>query len=117
MKSCRVEPLGLSEKRQLQKRARSITTEVASRDWVLIIAALHLVFVSLLRSRPRPTGRRSCGGPAFMIMQMANLGVGVLGMGGIPGVPGITGTEDAPLSVGCEGIVSKRLGGPYRSGR
>jgi hypothetical protein len=52
-----------------------------------------------------------------MIMQMANLGVGVLGMGGIPGVPGITGTEDASLSVGCEGIVSKRLGGPYRSGR
>jgi len=52
-----------------------------------------------------------------MIMQTVNLGVGVLGMGGIPGVPGITGTEDAPLSVGCEGIVSKRLGGPYRSGR
>jgi hypothetical protein len=50
-------------------------------------------------------------------MQTVNLGVGVPGMGGIPGVPGITGTEDAPLSVGCESIVSKRIGLPYRSGR
>ena len=94
------------------------TTEAASRELRgLIIAALRLVFVSLLRSHPRSTGRRSCGGPAFMIMQTVNLGVGVPGMGGIPGVPGITGTEDAPLSVGCESIVSKRIGLPYRSGR
>jgi hypothetical protein len=38
-----------------------------------------------------------------MIMQMANLRVGVPGMGDIRGVPGITGTEDAPLSIGLRG--------------
>ena len=57
------------------------------------IAALHRVFVSLLRSRPRSTGRRSCGGPAIMIMQPVNLGAGVPGGEGMRGAPGITGTE------------------------
>ena len=38
-----------------------------------------------------------------MIMQMANLRVGVPDMGGIRGVPGITGIEDAPLSIGLRG--------------
>jgi len=93
MKSTRVKPLDLSE-RPLQKRARSIITEAASRESRgLIIAALHLVFVSLLRSRPRSTGRRSCGGPAIMIMHPVNLGAGVPGGEGMGGAPGITGTE------------------------
>jgi len=93
MKSTRVKPLDLSE-RPLQKRARSIITEAASRESRgLIIAALHLVFVSLSRSRPRSTGRRSCGGPAIMIMHPVNLGAGVPGGEGMGGAPGITGTE------------------------
>ena len=100
MKSARVKPLDLRE-RPLQKRARSIITEAASRESRgLIIAALHLVFVSLSRSRPRSTGRRSCGGPAIMIMHPVNLGVGVPGGEGMGGLLGITGTKDAPPSIG-----------------
>jgi hypothetical protein len=93
--NCRVLPLALTE-HPSKKRARPIITEAASRDirWGLLIAAIHLVFVSLLPSRPRSTGRRSCGGPAIMIMHPVNGGVGVPGMGGIGGVPGITGTEN-----------------------
>jgi hypothetical protein len=87
-----------------QKHARSVTTEAALRELRgLIIAALRLVFVSLLRSHPRSTGRRSCGGPAFMILQMAILGAGVPGMGDIRDVLGITGTKDKRLSVGLRG--------------
>jgi hypothetical protein len=99
MKS-RVPPLDLSE-RPPQKRARFIITEAASREpHGLIIAAIHLVFVSLSRSRPRSTGRRSCGGPAIMIMHPVNLGVGVPGGEGMGGPLGITGTKDAPPSIG-----------------
>jgi hypothetical protein len=116
MKRPRVQPLGLSKGHRPQIRARSITTDAASQDWALIIAAIPLVFVLLLRSHPRSTGRRSYGGPAFMIMQTVNSGVGVPGMEGIRGAPGITETEEA-LSIGLRGIVSKRLGSPYRSGR
>ena len=112
MKSPRVQPLDLSE-RPSQKRARSIITEAASRDprWGLIIAAIHLVFVSIRRRfiatqlqplllwhRPPSTGRRPCGGPAIMIMHPVNGGVDVPGMGGMGGVPGITGTEDGPAA-------------------
>jgi hypothetical protein len=94
-------------KRPAQKHARSITTEAASRELHgLIIAALHLVFVSLLMSHPRSTGRRSFGGPAFMITQTAILRVGVPGMGDIRGVPGITGTKGSPLSIGLRGHLS-----------
>ena len=90
--------------RGTKKRARSIIAEAASRDWGgLLIAAIYLVFISLLRSRPRSTGRRCCGGPAIMIMHPVNLRVGVPGMGGIGGVPDITGTENAPLSIGLRG--------------
>src|SRR5215471_11338062 len=106
MKRPRTHPLGLSVGRRSQEHARSIITEAASRDWGgPIIAALHLVFVSLLRSRPRSTGRRSYGGPAIMIMHRVNLGVGVPGMEAMGGPPGITETE------------AKRLGSPYCSGR
>src|SRR5215469_13004501 len=89
MKRPRTHPLGLSVGRRSQEHARSIITEAASRDWGgPIIAALHLVFVSLLRSRPRSTGRRSYGGPAIMIMHRVNLGVGVPGMEAMGGPPG-----------------------------
>ena len=97
MKSARVQPLDLSKG---PKRARSTTTitEAASRDTRgLIIAALHLVFVSIrvcLTVTQLPTRRRPCGGPAIMIMHPVNSGVGVPGMGGMEGVPGITGTDD-----------------------
>jgi hypothetical protein len=99
MKSARVKPFALTE-HPSKKRARSIITEAASRDlrWGLIIAALHRVFVSLLRSRPRSIGRPSCGGPATMIMQPVNLGVGVPDMGGMGGAPGITGTETGSVA-------------------
>ncbi len=98
VKSPRIQPLGMSERHQPQTRTRSIITEAASRESRgLIIAALRLVFVSLLRNRPRSTGRRSYGGPAFMIMQLAILGVGVPGMGDMGDLPDITGTEDDPL--------------------
>src|SRR6516225_10722819 len=97
MKSPQVQPLSLSKR---QQRARSTaTTEATTRgSRGLIIAALHLVFVSLLRSHPRSTGRRSCGGPAIMIMHPVNSGVDVLGMVGMEGVPDITGTEDEVAS-------------------
>ncbi len=100
-----LQPLGLSERHPPQKRARSATTtEAASRGSPgLIIVALHLVFVSLSRSHRRSTGRRSFGGPASMIMQLAILGVRVPDMVGIRGVPGIMGIEDAPLSLGLRG--------------
>ena len=92
--ACRAHPLVLTE-RPSKKRARSIITEVASRESRgLIIAAPHLVFVSLLRSRPPSTRRRSCGGPAITIMHPANLSMGLRAGAVIRGIPGITGTED-----------------------
>ena len=95
MKSTRAQPLSLSNR----PSTLSTTTEATSQgSRGLIIAALHLVFVSLLRSRPRSSGRRSCGGPAIMIMHPVNSGVGVPGMGGMEGVPGITGTDHSSLS-------------------
>ena len=102
VKRPRIQPLGLSERLPPQKRARSATTTAAASRELrgLIIAALHLVFVSLLMNHPRSTGRRSCGGQAFMIMQTVNLRVGVHGMGDTRGVPGITGTEGWPLFEG-----------------
>jgi hypothetical protein len=97
MNVCRVHPLTLTG-HPLKKRARSIITEAASRESRgLIIAALHLVFVSLLTNRPRSTGRRSCGGPATMIMLPVNTGVGVHGGAVIRGIPVITETEDASI--------------------
>ena len=94
MKSTRVQPLSLSNRPSTQ----STTTEATSQgSRGLIIAALHLVFVSLLLSHPRSTGRRSCGGPVIMIMHPVSSRVGVPGMGGMGGVLGITGTDDAPL--------------------
>jgi hypothetical protein len=96
--TCRAQQLDLTDRHPPQQRARSIITEAASRESRgLIIAALHLVFVSLLRSRPRSTGRRSCGGPATMIMHPVNLGAGVPGGEGMGGAPGITATDDPPL--------------------
>src|SRR6516162_4528308 len=106
MKKPRIHPLGLSERHRSQQHARPIVTEAALRESRgLIIAAPHLVFVSLLRSRPQFIGRRSYGGPAIMIMHLANLGVGIPGMEAMGGQPGITETE------------AKQLGSPYRSGR
>ena len=95
MKSLRVRPLSLGEGHRSQSDQ---STTTASRDprWDLIIAAIHLVFVSVFRSftgvRLRP-----CGGPAIMIMHPVNSGAGVPGIGGIRGVPVITGTKGAPL--------------------
>jgi len=76
----RIQSLGPSEGHRPQNRARSIATDAVSPDqrWALI-AALHLVFVSLLRSLVRSTGRRFCGGPATMTMYPVNMGVGVRG--------------------------------------
>jgi len=96
MKRPRIHPLGLSERHRSQQHARPIVTEAALRESRgLIIAAPHLVFVSLLRSRPQFIGRRSYGGPAIMIMHLANLGVGIPGMEAMGGQPGITETEAA----------------------
>jgi hypothetical protein len=41
----------------------------------------------------KSTGRRSCGGPAIMIMRPVNSSVVGRGMRDIGGVPAITGTE------------------------
>jgi hypothetical protein len=92
MNSTREQPLSNTQRR---KRTQSTTiTEAASRELRgLIIAALHLVFVSLLLNRPPSTGRRCCGGRATMTMHPANLGVGVPDGVVIRGMPGITGTE------------------------
>src|SRR6516162_6253631 len=96
MKRPRIHPLGLSERHRSQQHARPVVTEAALRESRgLIIAAPHLVFVSLLRSRPQFIGRRSYGGPAIMIMHLANLGVGIPGMEAMGGQPGITETEAA----------------------
>jgi len=101
MKSTQVQPLSLSQRQQRALSTTATTTEAASRgSRGLIIAALHLVFVSIrgcLTATQLPTRRRPCGGPAFMIMHPVNLGVGVPGMGGTGGAPGITGTDDASL--------------------
>ena len=91
----RVQPPGLGEGHQSQKRAPSTTTEAASPGtrWDPVIAAIHLVFVSI---RQRFTGGRprACGGPAIMIMHPVNSRVGIPVITGIGGVPGITGTEE-----------------------
>jgi hypothetical protein len=95
-----VQPPGLSDGYRSQKRARSTTTEAASREphWDLIIAAIHRVFVSIRRRfTATPPQPRGCGGPAITIMHLVNSGVGVPGISVIGGVPGITGTENAPL--------------------
>ena len=98
MKRPRIHPLGLSERHRSQQHARPIVTEAALRESRgLIIAAPHLVFVSLLRSRPQFIERRSYGGPAIMIMHLANLGVGIPGMEAMGGQPGITETEASSL--------------------
>ena len=107
MKSPRVQPLGLSEKRP-QERAQSTTiTEAASWDpgRGLIIAGIRLVFVSIRR---RFTGRppRAYGGPATMIMHRVNSRMGHPSILGIGGLPGIMETKDArfPLSVAARRI-------------
>ena len=92
-----MQPLSLSNRPSTQ----STTTEATSQDSRgLIIAALHLVFVSIrvcLTVTQLPTRRRPCGGPAIMIMHPVNSGVGVPGMGGMEGVPGITETDHSSL--------------------
>jgi hypothetical protein len=92
-------PPGPGEGHRSQKRAPSTTTtEVASRGtrWDSVIAAIHLVFVSIRQrfTRGRP---RACGGPAFMIMLRANSRAGVPGMGELRDLPVIRETDDAPL--------------------
>ena len=92
-----MQPLSLSNR----PSTLSTTTEATSQDSRgLIIAALHLVFVSIrvcLTVTQLPTRRRPCGGPAIMIMHPVNSGVGIPGMEGIRGLPGITETDDASL--------------------
>ena len=109
LKGTPVQPLDLSKG---PKRARSTTTitEAASRDTRgLIIAAIHLVFVSirgrftatqlqpmLMWRRLRSIRRQPCGGPAIMIIQPVNSGVpGIWGVVIVP--PAITGTKDPPF--------------------
>ena len=110
----RLQPPALTDGHPSQKRARSITTEAASR---VLIAAIHLVFVSIRRrftaTQPRP---RACGGPVIMIMRRANSDVGVQGIRGIPGIRGITGIEDArfpPAALTVETMVSRIIGMNY----
>src|SRR6516162_2888900 len=123
MKRPRIHPLGLSERHRSQQHARPIVTEAALRESRgLIIAAPHLVFVSLLRSRPQFIERRSYGGPAIMIMHLANLGVGIPGMEAMGGQPGITETEAAWFAIAqgapaALGQGQKPEGRPQRSGR
>lgn len=101
--TCRVAQRDRTEQHRPQKRARS-TTEAASRESRgLIIAAPHPVFVSLLRSRPLSTGRRSCGGPAMVIMRPVNLGAGVPGGEGIGGLGRITRTEIGTSKMSASG--------------
>src|SRR5215472_19348165 len=96
MNVCRAHPLTLTE-HPLKNRGRSIITEAASREsHGLIIAVRHPVSISLLRSRPQSIGRRSCGGPAMMIMHPVNTGAGVHGGAVIRSIPGLTGTEGRP---------------------
>ena len=109
LKGTPVQPLDLS-KRPKGAQSTATITEAASRDTRgLIIAAIHLVFVSirgrftatqlqpmLMWRQPRSIRRQPCGGPAIMIMQPVNSGVpGIWGVVIVP--PAITGTRDPPF--------------------
>jgi len=86
-------------------RLQEKPVEVTRGTPLLLIAALHLVFVSIRRRFTatqlqslvlwrRSTGSRPCGGPAIMTMHPVNGGVGFPGMAAMGGVRDITATED-----------------------
>jgi hypothetical protein len=108
MKAYRVRPHALTDEHPSQ----AITTEAASQAcWdSLVIAAIHLVFVSIGWPFTATQGQpRACGGPATMIMHLVNSRVGVQGILGIPGIRGITGIEDASLSSALDNLNTRRL--------